>query len=476
MSEPYDRGMSAPQSPTGPVDPPPAPVLDTPPTPDPPVPPAPEPQWSSAQKLAFRLLFVIGGGIVLLSIFGNVGVAVLWYFTGLWWVLAQIGSYLARGEGVDVYLSNVGDLAWNWYWHLGWIVVSLVIVAVWTALDRSRPNYLRLAGLLEAFARVGLALSMIYYGLVKLIPSQMGFMDLPAHQLQLVGDTSMFTVLWGFMGASTPYSMATGFVELTAGLLLLWRRTYLLGLLVALVATTQVFLLNLFYDVPVKLVSGELVIVTVALLARYAPNLLRVALNRGGAEPVLPLPLPGPRRLRTVGVVATFIAAGLIFATGVLQGVLVVTVVNTVRSPLDGEWRATSVTVDGAPATLTQRDPAPWANLAITMRGKDSPGFKELSAAYDSMVTQTAAGYTTVWDLTVDNDVLEMRKKKDDPPLRVTARLEGDRLHLTATIDGKRVEGVYERRFMERERSHFRLIQPDKGASGTDSSSDQGGS
>ncbi|RDB47189.1 hypothetical protein DVB87_14575, partial [Tsukamurella tyrosinosolvens] len=124
--------------------------------------------------------------------------------------------------------------------------------------------------------------------------------------------------------------------------------------------------------------------------------------------------------------------------------------------------RATSFTIDGAPAGLAQRDPAPWANVAITLRGSDSNDvLKQLGTAYDSVVTQAPSGYTTSWLLEVEGNVLELRKKEDDAPLRVTARVDGDRLQLSGTVDGKRVEGVYERRFMERQRSHFRLVQPD---------------
>lgn len=468
MSNTYDSGMSTSQTPVPPPSPAPFPPAHAvqPAPPGPPAPPAPEAgepaRWSSAQKLAFRLLFVIGGGIVLLSVFGNVGLGAIWYYGGVWWTLAQIGSFITRGEGVELFQSGSGDALWSWCWHLGWIVVGLVIVAVWTLLDGKRPNYRSLAGLLEVFARYGLALSMVFYGLAKVIPSQMGYMSLPSHQLQLVGDTSMFHVLWGFMGASIPYSVATGLVELIAGLLLLFRRTKVLGLLFALVATTQVFMMNLFYDVPVKIVSGELFVIAVALTVPYLPNLLRVGLNRGGMEPVPPLPTPGPRWLAITGLVVKYAATCIMILFGVAQGALMTYINHTPRSPLDGVWRATSFTVDGAPVPLTQTRPAPWANVAITLRGSNQAGFEEISKGFDSVVTQTPTGSTTAWLLEPKgDDVLELRKKKNDAPLTVTARLDGDRLHLSAMLDGKRIDGVYERRFMERDRSHFRLFQPD---------------
>lgn len=479
MSRTYDDGMSAPQSPLDPAAPSTYPGPVVPPLPGPPPPsepPAPEPVWSNGRKLAFRLLFVLGGGILLLSVYGNAGLAVVWKFSGIWWVLAQIGSFVTTGGGVDIVISGGGDNRWQWSMHLGWILVGLVIVAVWTALDRNRPNYRSLLGLLGVFARFALAVSMLFYGIAKVIPTQMGFMALPSHQLQLTGDTSLFSTLWGFMGASIPYMVITGLVELTAGVLLLWRRTAVLGSLVAIVAMGQVFLLNLFYDVPVKIIAGELLIIAIALTVPYAPNLLRAALNRPTATPVPPLPVAGASRswARITGQVLKFGVVGLLMMVLTASGALMTYVIHTPRSALDGVWRATSFTVDGAAAGLTQRDPAPWSNVAITLRGSDSnAALKSLGTAYDSVVTQEPSGYTTAWRLEVDGDVLALRKKEDDAPLRITARIDGEKLRLSGTVDGKRIDGVYERRYMERERSHFRFVQPDdSGATGPE----QGGS
>ncbi|WP_019202392.1 hypothetical protein [Tsukamurella sp. 1534] len=420
--------------------------------------------WSARRKLAFRFLFAFGMGVVVFSVLGNAGLGTVWYFTGVWWTLAQIGSYFTTGAGVEVTPGSIGDQQWVWDWHLGWLIVSVVITLVWTALDRRRANYRSLGGLLEVFARYGLSLSMIFYGLIKVIPTQMGFMALPSHQLQLTGDTSMFNVLWGFMGASTPYSIATGLVELAAGILLLWRRTSVAGIVLALVATAQVFLLNLFYDVPVKIVSGELFVIAVALSVPYWRNFLRVGLNRPGVEPVAPLPVWGASKSgpRILGLLVKYAGACLVVVSMGANGALMTWVQHTTRSPLDGVWRATSFTVDGAPAPLVQGGgPAPWSNIAITLRGSDSnKALETISSSYDSVVTQAPNGYVTAWQAEADGDVLKLRKNEDDAPIDMTTRLDGDVLHVSATVEGKRFEGAYERRFMERDRSHFRLVYP----------------
>jgi len=410
------------------------------------------PAWTSRQKLAFRLLFTIGGGILVLSVYGNFGLSVLMY--PLLQALADLGSFVTRGEGVHLDVNGGADSMAEWCYHLGWILVALVITAVWTALDQRRPNYRGLAALLLVFARFGLAISMLLYGLAKLIPTQMAYMALPGYQIQMVGDVSLMNTLWGFMGASDPYSVAAGLVEFVAGVLLLWQRTWLLGALIAIVAMGQVFLLNLFYDVPVKLVSGQLLFIAIAITSPYWRSLAQMVFQRGTPEPVALWPTPGSGRrwLRRTGTVAKFVIAG---AVVVLIGMVSVVTFYEIRhreSDIDGVWRATSFTVDGEEATLQQTSPAPWTNVAIADRVGD----------YTSFVTQVPAGFVTAYLFEIHDDRLEIKKDESDPPIVLHFRQDGpDRLMLTGTVDGKQIEGHYERRHLQRSDSHFRLIQPE---------------
>lgn len=426
------------------------------------------PQWTSLQKLGFRLLFTVGGGmlavtggvVLLVTVFGGV----VGFDEGhypcerLLWILAQIGSYLTRGRSVEITRSAGGDMLWMWCFQLGWIAVALPITALWTVMDRRRPNYRSLAASLLVFARFGLALVMIFYGWGKVIPVQMGYMPLPEHQLQLTGDTSLFNTLWGFVGASEAYSVSIGLIELLSGLLLLWNRTWVLGALGSVISTAQVFLLNMTYDVPVKLVAAQLFLVAIAITCPFWPNLVRVVFNRGGTRPVeLWSPLWADKRwLRRAGVIAKFgIAAMLLTITGV-GGVMAYIGYHTPSSTLDGVWRATSFTVDGHEATLNQATPQPWVNVAITDRNK----VRQLGVV--RFVSQEPAGYTTRWLLNIDGDRLELRKPESDSTqvvLRAT-QPDKDRLVLTGELDGKQIKGTYERRFMERSRSHFRLVSP----------------
>ena len=81
-------------------------------------------------------------------------------------------------------------------------------------------------------------------------------------------------VLWSSIGAATAYEMFAGSAELLGGILLIIPRTALLGALVVVADMTQVFMLNMTYDVPVKGLMFHLLLMALFLAA---PELRRLS-------------------------------------------------------------------------------------------------------------------------------------------------------------------------------------------------------
>src|SRR5215216_1571470 len=77
-----------------------------------------------------------------------------------------------------------------------------------------------------------------------------------------------------FIGYSTPYEVFSGAMETVAGLLLLNRRTVTAGLFAATGAFLNVLMINLAYDVPVKLFAAHLMVSCLFLLALDARRLV----------------------------------------------------------------------------------------------------------------------------------------------------------------------------------------------------------
>jgi hypothetical protein len=107
--------------------------------------------------------------------------------------------------------------------------------------------------------RYNVAIIAFSYGIIKLFSLQMPFPNL--HQLATpLGDFLPMRLSWMFLGYSTPYQAFSGIMEIIVGVLLLNRKTLTLGALMGIAVFTHVFLLNLSYDIPVKLFSMQIVI------------------------------------------------------------------------------------------------------------------------------------------------------------------------------------------------------------------------
>jgi len=205
------------------------------------------------------------------------------------WGIDALAALLGVGPPSRVPTGS-GDTLYHWLRLLVVAIAAVAIGGAWAIAARKR-TYPRLGAALRVWLRYWLALAMLVYGLVKVFPMQF---DVPLDYIydQRVGDKSPMGLLWLFMGYSRPYTMICGLVEMTAGCLLVWRRTATLGALVAILAMTQVVILNFCYDVPVKLYSLELLAAAFAIAAPELRRLLIAALGR--AVPELPPRVRGP--------------------------------------------------------------------------------------------------------------------------------------------------------------------------------------
>jgi hypothetical protein len=99
------------------------------------------------------------------------------------------------------------------------------------------------------------------------------------------GDLGPASVLWLQVGSSHPYEMMLGAAEVLGGLLLFWPRTTTLGALDSLLSMVQVFMLNMSFDVPVKILSFHLLLISLVLLAPQIRRLANVLVLERPSEP-----------------------------------------------------------------------------------------------------------------------------------------------------------------------------------------------
>jgi hypothetical protein len=150
--------------------------------------------------------------------------------------------------------------------------------------DRKRQDhYKRFDYWLVNIIRYYLALVSFSYGIIKLFALQMPFANLSQLATPL-GDYLPMRLSWMFIGYSTQYQVFSGVVETLVGVLLLYRKTVTLGALLGIGVFTNVFMINLSYDVPVKLYSMQLLICSIFLVFRDRKRLVNFFFLNKNAE------------------------------------------------------------------------------------------------------------------------------------------------------------------------------------------------
>jgi hypothetical protein len=168
--------------------------------------------------------------------------------------------------------TGSGDRMYDWLWTACMLSIALIVTALWSAIDHKREEYVSLHKWFRVFLRFCVGSTLVVYGLVKIFPLQMPFPFL-AKLVEPFGNFSPMGVLWSSIGASPWYERFVGSAEFLGGILLFIPRTATLGALIAIADFTEVFTLNMTYDVPVKLLSLNMLLISTFLVA---PELKRM--------------------------------------------------------------------------------------------------------------------------------------------------------------------------------------------------------
>ena len=264
------------------------------------------PAWSLPMRLGFRFAFVY---LVLYSFPGplefipGVGSLFGWYFAAWKKIVIWTGAHVLHlSRPVPYNFTGSGDTLHDYIQNLLIVVIAVVGMLVWSALDRKRLEYRYLHRWLRFYVRLVLGAILLSYGAAKVIKSQFPYPFL-SRLIEPYGDSSPMGLLWTFMGYSRSYNIFTGLVEMVGGALVIVPRLATVGALLAVGAVANVFILNMTYDVPVKLFSFNLLLMGGFLLLPEVRRLTNVLVLNRAAEPVVAPPL-FQRRWLSVGLLA----------------------------------------------------------------------------------------------------------------------------------------------------------------------------
>lgn len=247
--------------------------------------------WNPTTKIIFRFYFCY---LILYLFpfpldyipFGGGGYISNWVNDFWYWLVPLVSEniFLIK-EDIPIRVTGSGDTFFHFLQTVVHICLALISMLVWSIFDGNQKKYKKLFQYSIIGLRYFLAFTILTYGLSKVFVNQFWELNL-SDLLKPYGDSSPMGLLWKFMGYSKTYSMFTGFMEVVAGIFLLFRQTTRLGALLCFGIMVNVFVLNISYDVPVKLFSAHLVLMSVFILGPDLQNLMRFLLLNKATAPI----------------------------------------------------------------------------------------------------------------------------------------------------------------------------------------------
>jgi hypothetical protein len=231
--------------------------------------------WYGWQKILFRFFFIfycIYEGPAILS-----QIPVSYYILQYYFIVQHAISRFCNSVFFHIppatHPSNGnGDYPEQWMLVCASTLLAVVGCIVWSFADHKRKNYSKLNYWFSLVVRYTIICAGINYGVVKMFRLQMPFPNLSQFATPL-GDYLPMRFSWMFIGYSSTYQFFSGTIEVFATVLLLFTRTATLGALVACGVFINVMMLNLSYDIPVKITAMFLVVLSLYLLVQELPRL-----------------------------------------------------------------------------------------------------------------------------------------------------------------------------------------------------------
>jgi len=336
--------------------------------------------------------------------------------------------------------SGSGDKIFDWAHVCLLLGIAAVGTAIWTVVDRKRDNYFVAQDWFRLAVRLALGTTMLSYGVSKAVPLQMGYGPSLSRLVEPFGNFSPMGVLWASMASSPAYQSFTGCTEILGGVLLLLPQTALLGALVSLGVAIQIFVLNMSYDVPVKLFSLHLILLALLLILPERTRLRNFFLLNRTANPAFAIVTRSRRKSRLIlaaqACFAIYVTATM--AYGARQGWSEFGG-GAPKSLLYGIWEVEQMSVDDEIRPPVPSEEQRWRRVIF-----DRPDRTSFQRMNDSLLTFNAkldANKKTI-GLTKTDDAKWKAALSYDRPAN-------DHITLSGEMDGHRV--AMELRLVDRE-------------------------
>lgn len=332
-------------------------------------------QWTNPQKWLFRFIaaysfwYIIPFPLSSIPIVNaiNEPFGELWNMVSIW-----IGNNLLQiEETISTKMNGSGDKIIDYLNNLTVLLLGLITTLIWSIIDRKRTNYDNLLYWVEVLVRYYLAATLIGYGGAKIFKTQFPFPSLN-RLIQPFGEASPMGLAWTYMGYSTTFNYFTGFGEAIAGFLLFFRRTKLLGVFIGIPVMFTIFMMNMSYDIPVKIYSANLLLMLCGLLIPETKRLTNFFLLNKKVEPAI-RSIPNLKgSMKTIGLFLKYSFIGYLLYSNISSGLENEKKWgdNREKPPLYGLYTATEVIINNDTIPPLVTDGNRWHKMTIDYPGR----------------------------------------------------------------------------------------------------------
>ncbi len=175
------------------------------------------------------------------------------------------------------------------FWTLTLIGFSVLFGLIWVVVQKRELPYLPFW--INRIAIYYLALILLIYGLNKVFLFQF-YIPEPNILYTPLGQLSPDILYWSSMGSSSTYSIFAGSIEILPAILILFRKTRLLGAFIAFGVLINILFINWGFGITVKTFTYFLLLLSILVLFPYFKRLRTAFLGEGTLASVIEFAKP----------------------------------------------------------------------------------------------------------------------------------------------------------------------------------------
>jgi len=230
--------------------------------------------------ISLRFVFIYVLGFILTfpfpyTILPDIGGKISQIFESInvWWIevfgLGQVTTeILSDSTGLYVHLITL-------------LILSLIGTLLWWLIAKWRKHLILWQWFHGGIAYY-LALTLLIYGFNKIFKWQFFFPE-PNTLFTSIGEMTPDILFWSSIGSSYSYSLFSGLIEVIPALLLLFKKTRLVGGIMAMMVLLNVVMINFGFDISVKIYSLFLILLSIIVIL---PNVTPLVYFLSGRQKV----------------------------------------------------------------------------------------------------------------------------------------------------------------------------------------------